>query len=94
VQPWLDASGGIPSLTDATPAPGLEGFLEGDWAIPPLVPDPQFIPKAINGQAVYTGYFTGTKSIDDQLAEMGSYWIEKSKELAADGGWTEDWAKQ
>ena len=94
IQPWLDSSGGIPSLADAAPAPGLEGFLEGDWAIPPLVPDPQFIPKAINGQAIYTGYFTGSKSIDDQLSELGAYWIEKSKELAADGGWTEDWAKQ
>jgi multiple sugar transport system substrate-binding protein len=92
VQPWLDGSGGIPALTDANPAPGLEGFLEGEWAVPPLVPDPQFIPKAVNGQSIYTGYFSGTKSLDDQLNEMGGFWIEKSKELASEGGWTEDWA--
>ena len=94
VQPWLNESGGIPAIVDGKPAPGLEGFLEGEWAVPPPVPDPQFIPKAINGQAVYTGYFSGGKSIDDQLNEMSGYWIEKSKELAADGAWTEDWAKQ
>jgi multiple sugar transport system substrate-binding protein len=92
VQPWLDGSGGIPALTDAAPAPGLEGFLDGEWAVPPLVPDPQFIPKAVTGQAIYTGYFTGSKSLDAQLDELAGYWIEKSKELAADGGWTEDWA--
>ncbi|HXH36029.1 MAG TPA: ABC transporter substrate-binding protein [Plantibacter sp.] len=92
-QPWLDETGGIPSLADASPAPGLEALTSGDWALNPTVPDPQFIPKAQSGQGVYTGYLTGTKSLDEQLAEMNQQWIDTAKELAADGGWTEDWAK-
>jgi len=92
-QPWLDGTGGIPSLADAEPAPGLEGLTSGEWALSPSVPDPQFVPRALAGQSIYTGYFTGSKSLDDQLAEMQQQWIETAKENSVDGGWTEDWAK-
>ncbi|TIH36639.1 ABC transporter substrate-binding protein [Subtercola vilae] len=91
-QPWLDATGGIPSLTDAKPAPGLEGLTSGDWALSPSVPDPQFIPRALSGQAVYTGFLTGSKSVDNQLSDMAEQWNDAAKEFAKDGAWTEDWA--
>ncbi|WP_157988051.1 ABC transporter substrate-binding protein [Jiangella endophytica] len=92
VQPWLDGTGGIPALADATPAPGLEGLMTGSWFEAPRVPARALIPKALAGQAVYTGYLTGSKSLEDQLAELQSSWVENSFELAEDGGWTEDWA--
>ncbi|MBP2355936.1 multiple sugar transport system substrate-binding protein [Kribbella aluminosa] len=92
-QPWLNKTGGIPSLTKAAPAPGLEGLTAGEWALSPTVPDPQFVPKALSGQGIYTGYLTGTKSLDQQLADMHKQWVDTAKELAADGAWTDSWAK-
>ncbi|RIQ30989.1 ABC transporter substrate-binding protein [Jiangella rhizosphaerae] len=93
-QPWLDGSGGIPSLVDAEPAPGLEGLMTGAWFETPTIPAVTFVPKARNGQTVYDGYLLGDKSLEDQLAEMRNDWTEWATEMAADGGWTEDWATQ
>ncbi|SDY47394.1 ABC transporter substrate-binding protein [Herbiconiux ginsengi] len=94
IQPWLDQTGGIPALADAKPAPGLEGLTTGDWALNPTVPQPALLPKAVLGQAIYTGYLTGNKSLDDQLTETLSQWTTSAKEVAADGKWTDDWAQQ
>lgn len=93
IQPWLDKTGGIPALAGAKPAPGLEGLTSGDWALNPTVPQPSLLPKAVLGQAIYTGYLTGNKSLDDELAETLSQWTTGAKEVASDGKWTDDWAK-
>ncbi|NLP84178.1 extracellular solute-binding protein [Microbacterium sp. CFH 90308] len=92
IQPWLDETGGIPALADAEPAPGLEGLMTGSWFESPRVPARALIPRALAGQAVYTGWLTGSKSLQDQLTELQGMWVENSHELAEDGGWTEDWA--
>ncbi|MDO9397429.1 MAG: extracellular solute-binding protein, partial [Herbiconiux sp.] len=94
IQPWLDETGGIPALADAQPAPGLEGLTTGDWALSPTVPQPALLPKALLGQAIYTGYLTGNKSLDDQLVETLDQWTTSAKEVAADGKWTDDWVQQ
>lgn len=91
-QPWLDETGGVPALADAVPAPGLEGLMTGSWFESPRVPARSLIPRAFGGQAIYTGYLTGSKPLEDQLVELQGLWVEASKELAEDGGWTEDWA--
>jgi hypothetical protein len=92
-QPWLDGSGGIPAATDADPAPGLEGLMSGAWFETPEMPGLTLVPKAKTGQSVYDGYLLGTKTLEEQLAEMKADWVAAAKEQAADGGWTEDWAK-
>ncbi|WP_162606685.1 ABC transporter substrate-binding protein [Jiangella asiatica] len=92
-QPWLDGSGGIPAAADAAPAPGLESLMTGAWFETPTVPAITFVPKAKSGQSVYDGFLLDNKSLDDQLAEMQSDWTEWAREVAADGGWTEDWAQ-
>jgi ABC-type glycerol-3-phosphate transport system substrate-binding protein len=91
-QPWLDATGGVPALADAVPAPGLEGLMTGAWFESPRVPARAMIPRVLAGQAIYTGYLTGSKPLDEALAELQGVWTDGAKELAADGGWTEDWA--
>jgi multiple sugar transport system substrate-binding protein len=93
IQPWLDKTGGIPALAGAQPAPGLEGLTSGDWALNPIVPQPSLMPKAVLGQAIYTGYLTGNKSLDEELAQTLTDWTTGAKEVAADGKWTDDWVK-
>ncbi len=94
IQPWLDATGGIPAIADGKAAPGLEALTSGEWALNPTVPQPSLSPKAVLGQAIYTGYLTGNKSLDDELTETLDQWTTGAKEVAADGKWTDDWVQQ
>ncbi|GAA3640079.1 sugar ABC transporter substrate-binding protein [Microbacterium awajiense] len=92
-QEWMNNSGGIPATVDGEPAPGLEGLMSGEWFNSPTIPALTLTPKAKAGQALYTGYLLGDKSLEDQLVEMQEDWTQASQEQAADGGWTEDWAQ-
>lgn len=92
-QDWLDSSGGIPSTNDTVAAPGLEGLTSGQWAETPIVKDIGISSKAKGGLPDFSGYLLETKTEQEQLAELKADFILWAQELAADGGWTEDWAQ-
>lgn len=92
-QPWLDASGGIPSLEGATPAPGLEP-LTGAWAEPlPMQSLSVLVPKAKFWTPIYDGFLLGNTSLEDMLSGMRDDWTQWANEQVEDGGWTDDWAQ-
>ncbi len=92
-QGWLDSSGGIPSTNDTVEAPGLEGLTSGEWALTPVVKDIGISSKAQGGLPDFSGFLLGTKTEAKQLEELKADFILWAHELAADGGWTEDWAQ-
>jgi ABC-type glycerol-3-phosphate transport system substrate-binding protein len=92
-QHWLDSSGGIPATNETVAAPGLEGLTAGQWAETPVVKDIGISSKAKGGLPDFSGYLLGTKSEAEQLEELKADFILWAQELAADGGWTEDWVK-
>lgn len=94
-QPFLDASGGIPAIVDAEPAPGLEGVVEDeDWTAPLRMGDFGLVPATSVGQPVIDGYLIGDQTLEDQQAELQRLWEEGVAETVEDNGWTDDWTAQ
>lgn len=93
-QQWIDESGAISSLEGGDAAPGLEDLMAGDWAELPNIDNIALAPKEQAGKAVLDGYLLGSKDLDAQLTELEDNWNRWATELAAEGGWTEDWAQQ
>ncbi|WP_156250245.1 ABC transporter substrate-binding protein [Pseudactinotalea terrae] len=95
IQPFLDASGGIPAIVDAEPAPGLEGLTaDEDWTSPMLMGDFGTVPASAAGQPVIDGFLIGDQTLEDQLAELQALWDESVAEQVEDNGWTDDWTSE
>ncbi len=94
-QPFLDASGGLPAIEGAKPAPGLEGITSDKaWSQPLLMGAVPGAPKAQAKTPLFEGYLIGAESLDQSLADVQKKWTAGAKEAAKDGKWTDDWAKQ
>lgn len=94
VQGWLNKTGGIPAVAALTAPPGLEAMNTGAWAkLPPLGQNGILrTPAALSAQNKYEAYLMGSVSLSDALQSLNTTGIEWSKEQAAQGKWTEDWA--
>lgn len=93
-QPFLDASGGLPAIVDAEPAPGLEGITsDEDWTQPLLMGSMPVGPQATVGQPIIDGYLIGDETLEQQLTELEQLWQQNAREQAELNGWTEDWAQ-
>jgi multiple sugar transport system substrate-binding protein len=92
IQSWLDKTGGIPAVAGLTAPPGLEAMSTGDWAKVPPLSGVFRVPAAIAANNKYEGYLLGTTSLKDTLTKLNADGIAWSKEEAAKGKWTEDWA--
>lgn len=96
VKPWLDKTGSIPALDGLEAPPGLDAFLDKTWTtIPKQGLAGAYVekPKALATENPYEGYLLGTTSLDEALAKYQKDNVTWAKELVADNGWTEDWAK-
>lgn len=93
IQPFLDASGGIPAIEGAEPAPGLEGITSDEaWTSPLRMGDFGAVPSTAVGVPVIDGYLIGAESLEEQLAELQELWRDGVAEQIEDNGWEDDWA--
>jgi ABC-type glycerol-3-phosphate transport system substrate-binding protein len=93
MQKWLDGTGGIPSQKALKTAPGLDAMLAGAWGTTPIT-NQGFVelPAAVANTNPFEGYLLGSATLDQALQTMQTNGIAWSKEQAANGKWTEDWA--
>jgi ABC-type glycerol-3-phosphate transport system substrate-binding protein len=94
VQPWLDATGGVPAVKGATVPPGVAGMISGTWSEPMRMGGLPGGPAGTTELSLYDGYLLGTKSLDQELDHLQDLWIKGTRELVKKNGWDkEDWAK-
>lgn len=92
-QEWLDATGAIPATDEASPAPGIEGLMSGDWATARLI-NLNISAMANAGQNQLEGYLLGTRSAEEQLGMLQTNWMTWAQERVEQSDWTEDWATE
>jgi len=94
VQPWLDATGGLPALKDATAPKGVAGMITGEWSKPMRMGGLPGGPAGTTELSLYDGYLLGTKSLDQELAHLQDLWLKGVKERVKKNKWdSEDWAQ-
>lgn len=94
IQPWLDATGGIPALKDATVPDGISGMIEGEWSEPMRIGGLPGGPAGVSELSMYDGFLLGTKSLDQELDQLQDLWVKGFQEKIKKNGWdNEDWAK-
>ncbi|MET1007103.1 MAG: extracellular solute-binding protein [Propionibacteriaceae bacterium] len=95
IQDWLNASGGIPALKDATAPKATSGFAEGAWGEQMITGSGMPAgPPAVTIQSIYEGYLLGRRSDGDQLAELQKQWVAGQKKAVEDNDWSDEpWAE-
>jgi ABC-type glycerol-3-phosphate transport system substrate-binding protein len=94
IEPWLDATGGIPAVEGATGAKETNAFAEGSWgeAIPFSVPGP---PPGVTQLSLWDGWLLGSRSLDKELKYLQDMWTKAQKQAVIDNKWqSEPWAKK
>lgn len=94
IEPWLQATGGIPALRDAVAAPSVAGFAEGAWSEQLLTGGMPAQPVGQTIQSLYDGYLLGERSLEEQLAYQQEQWIASQTQAVEDNGWEDEpWAQ-
>jgi multiple sugar transport system substrate-binding protein len=83
IEPWLEASGGIPVVNDAGIPTNVAGFLDGDWAKPFKVGYGILqMPSTTTNVNAFGGYLMGTKDLATQTADLQALYDERVLEDA------------
>jgi multiple sugar transport system substrate-binding protein len=94
IQPWLDATGGIPAVKGARVPKGVAGMISGVWSEPMRMGGLPSGPAGTTELSLYDGYLLGTKPLDQELDHLQDMWTKSTRELVKKNGWDkEDWAK-
>lgn len=94
IQTWLQSTGGIPAVKDATAPEGTKGFYEGTWGEQMLTGGGMPAgPAGTSILSLYDGYFLGRRDLAAQLDYMQSEWTKNMKQQVKDNKWTDEWAK-
>lgn len=94
IEPWLQATGGIPALADAEAAPSVDGFAEGAWGEQLLTGGMPGQPVGETIQSLYDGFLLGERSLEEQLAFQQEKWIASTRQAVEDNGWQDEpWAQ-
>ncbi|WP_283134616.1 ABC transporter substrate-binding protein [Rhizohabitans arisaemae] len=81
IQPWLEASGGIPAVKDIPLSPTVKGFFEGDWAKPMRISYGILqMPSTTTNSNAFGGYLLGTKSLAEQTKSLQKLYDERVAE--------------
>lgn len=94
VEPWLQATGGIPALAEAEAAPAVAGFADGAWGEQMLTGGMPGQPIGETIQSLYDGFLLGERDLPAQLDFTQEKWLQSTRQAVEDNGWEEEeWAQ-
>lgn len=93
IEPWLQATGGIPAVEGAEADEGVAGFAEGAWGEQMLTNGMPTGPVGTTIQSLYDGFLLGERDMASQLAYLQERWVAAQRQAVEDNGWeSEPWA--
>lgn len=94
IQQWLNETGAIPAVTDATVPTQTKGLTQGTWSEAQTIGGISSGPPGTTVVSLYDGYLLGSKNLSAEQAHLEDMWTKAQVQAVKDNGWTgESWAK-
>jgi len=92
IQPWLDATGGIPAVNGATSP--TAGFAKGPWGETPKVGGGPLGPPSVQTVALFDTYLLGDRSLANEESYLQGLWEQQAAYNITTNKWqSASWAK-